>query len=621
MKPRIPNGGFFAAKYKDRDLKELESTLRARGADTLSQPGPGILFAAWREFPGQGVWSNGKDAVAYDLDLTNEATLLNDLQLDQGADLDPGELLWVLYRKYGLDFLDRLRGAFGFALWDDRQGELVVATDPFGIRPVVYSRMKNSFAAASRIRQLLIDSSIPRHIDPEAIYHYLFFHAVCSPVSIYRDVRKLEPGKGLRFKNGSLQSFIHYDIRYRPENLPESHWIQTIPQEIRKAVEVYVGLSPREKTGCFLSGGTDSSSIAGFYTEITGTPARTFSIGFNESGYNELDYAYIASRHFGTEQHEYSVTPDDVLRLLDALPEIYDEPFGNASVVPAYYCARMARDAECDVLLGGDGGDEIFGGNERYVTNLVFEKYSTIPKPIRHSILGPLLNSLPNIGILEKAKKYVKRANMPNPERFYSYNLLAETDPAMVFRPEYLAMIDPTCFTSLARRVYRNAEPAHDTNRLLYIDMKFTMTDNDLRKVTQMAESTGIRVRYPFLDRDLVNFTTKIPATLKVKWKKNRYIFKKAMEGFLPQKIIEKKKHGMGLPVAPWFRKDERLKEVLNDLLFAGTPQIAYYFRLSFLREMQSAFEKDETSYFGDNLWVFFVLESWLRQKASQGNS
>ena len=620
MNPHIPKGGFFVAKSSG-NLADLDHRLRENGAQSLTFRDQALVLAAWKEFSDQGLWADKNAAVAYDLDLTNEAELRKLVEINNDSEQsNPGQLLWELYKKFGLDFLDRLRGAFGFALWDGEKSSLLVATDAFGIRPVVYSQKSGKLVAASRIRHILLDHDITREIDHEAIYHYLFYEAICSPVSIYKDVRKLEPGKGLYFANDSLEAFTHYDIHYQPHlSLGESHWIKTIPQEIEKTVKVYVPLSDAEKTGCFLSGGTDSSSVAGFYTKLTGRPAKTFSIGFDEPGYNELDYAHIAARHFGTEQNDYYVTPEDVLALVHELPLIYDEPFGNASVVPAYYCARMASEAGVDILLGGDGGDEIFGGNERYVTNLIFEKYFLLPGSLRTSVLEPLLAKLPAVGPLYKAGRYIRRANMRNPERFFSYNLLAETDAVEIFQPEYLSQVDTNCFINLAKLYYDQAAPAHDTDRLLYIDMKFTITDNDLRKVTPMVEAAGVRVCYPLLDRDLVDFTATIPPTLKVKMGKNRYIFKRAMNRFLPQAIIQKTKHGMGLPIAPWFKKDSALSELLNDTLFNGLSRITQYVRPEFIQYIKSAFVNDTTSYYGDNLWVLLMLELWLGEGRNPG--
>jgi asparagine synthase (glutamine-hydrolysing) len=612
--PKVPVGGFLAAAGVDR-REELVQTLQRAGAQAAALPGTGPVLAAWREYPGQGLWVGDGGAVAYDLDLANVAALRGLLGAACAEAPDPGELLWRLYRAFGQAFLDRLRGPFAFALWHAQEELLLVATDPFGIRPVVYAPSGGGLAAASRIGQVRRCPGVSEAIDPEALYHYLFYSAIPSPATIYRGIRKLEPGRFLAHTPRGTRLGTHYDLRYRPDGAPgESYWRRAIPLEVRGAVQRVAGLSAPESTGCFLSGGTDSSSVAGYYGPVAGAAAQTFSIGFDEPGYNELDYAHLAARHFGTRQHDYFVTPEDVLALVEALPRLYDEPFGNSSVIPAFYCARLAREQGIDVLLAGDGGDEIFGGNERYVTNLVFQRYQAVPALLRRGVLEPLLKAAPGWGPLHKAKRYVRRANIPNPDRFFSYNLLAEQDPARIFQPDFLEQVDPDCFLALARRHYEAAAPAHDTDRLLYLDMKFTITDNDLRKVTQMGEAAGVRVRYPFLDRDLVDFTCTIPPTLKVKPGRNRYIFKRAMEGFLPAQIIQKTKHGFGLPVGPWFRSHPGLSSLLADTLFSGAPRLTQWIRPEFLRFLRQGLEVDNVSYYGANLWVLLVLELWLRR-------
>ena len=614
MRVPVQRGGFFIS-HNARDPSLLARRLSETGAQVLLPSGNKLVLAAWNEFPGQGLCSYGNAAIAYDVDLTNETELKSMVGQREVGHYDQGRLLLSLHQKFGHGFLDKLRGAFGLCIWDGSLGTIITATDNYGIRPVVYSSKNGIFTAASRISHIFLGEGVSSDVDPEAIYHYLFFSAICTPLTIYKDIRKLEPGKAILLKGSSPEKITYYDIGYHPEmSKGESHWVEAIPKAIRRAVASCAPLSNLSKTGCFLSGGTDSSSVVGFYSEIVGSPAKTFSIGFEDPKYNELDFARLAVRHFGAEHSEYIVTPGDVLSLIDKLPEIYDEPFGNASVVPSYYCAKMAKEAGVEVLLGGDGGDEIFGGNERYVKSLVFEKYFLIPGILRTSILEPLLRMSPAVGPFRKAQRYIRRANLRNPLRFFSYNLLAEENPASVFQPEFLAQVDLNCFLDLAKSLYGLAAPAHDTDRLMYIDMKLTITDNDLRKVTHTAEAVGVRVRYPLLDRDLVDFTTSIPPGLKVKPGRNRYIFKRAMEGFLPPEIIKKKKHGMGLPISTWFKKDAKLSELLHDTLFDRTPRICRYVLPEFITKLKYAFAKDTTAYYGDSLWVYLILELWLRR-------
>jgi len=613
MKPNIPYGGFLISQTDPAEAQALAARLADdRAAAVTAFADHGLVLAAWTQFRGQGLWRCGKGAVAYDTDLTNLAELCRKAEWPQGDAADVGQLLWQLYRLHGQSFIDRLRGAFAFTLWDDSARRLLVVTDPYGIRPVVYRHYGPHFAAASRIRQLAL-TGIDREIDPEAIYHYLFFSAVCSPVSIYRGVRKLEPGRGLSVAGVNVTQFTHYDIEYRTLDENEIYWKQAIPAAVEKAVASCVPDERPEHIGCFLSGGTDSSTIAGYCARFFDSPVKTFSIGFDDPHYNELDYARTAARHFGTEQHEYLVTPADVLALVEELPRIYDEPFGNASVIAAYHCARLAGEQGVGIMLGGDGGDEIFGGNERYVTNLVFERYFRLPAVVRQRLLEPLVGALPGVGPLYKARRYIRRANMRNPRRFYSYNLLAEHDNRAIFQADFLASVDTDCFMQRAQALYERAAPAHDTDRLLYLDMKFTITDNDLRKVTQMVEASGLQVRYPLLDRDLVDFATAIPPQLKVKPGQNRYIFKQAMRGFLPDGTIQKSKHGMGLPIARWLKDDPGLRALLDDALFAGQAELHRFVRADYLQTLRKSFLTQESPYYGDSLWVFLVLELWLR--------
>lgn len=620
MKVNNPYGGFLIAMDTRSNLADKAERLLQSGAKVHIIDADAVLLAAWDEFQGQGLWqSEGHCSVAYDTELSNESDLKQQLGIDSSRAMDIGELLWLLYKSYGNGMLDRLRGSFCFSLWDEREKRLLVATDPFGLRPVVYKKTANLFVAASRIKHLLWSNYGDKRINNDAIFHYLFFQAVCSPLTIYNDIFKLDPGNGFVVTNKKSKSFAYYDIVYHTdESKTEKDWIKLIPQELEKAVNLYAATLPYEQTGCFLSGGTDSSSIVGFYTKLLGKPAKTFSIGFNEARYNELDYANIAVEHYKALQKEYYVTPNDVLSLISFLPDIYDEPFGNASVIPAFFCSKCAKGSGVNFLLGGDGGDEIFGGNERYVTNLIFQRYLDLPEFFRKSIFEPLLSLMPSKGLFYKAKRYVRRSNIKNPERFYSYNLLAETDLSEIFNSEFVFQINPESFMNIAKRHYDHVSYSHETNRLLYLDMKFTITDNDIRKVTPMVEAAGLRVRYPFLDRDLVDFTSTIPADMKVKWGKNRYIFKKAMEGILPHEIIHKSKHGMGLPIDPWFKKDKNLREILTDNLIGGQPKIFEYIQKDFIKNIFKLHKEADTPYYGDNLWVFLMLELWLKQNTEQ---
>jgi asparagine synthase (glutamine-hydrolysing) len=205
--------------------------------------------------------------------------------------------------------------------------------------------------------------------------------------------------------------------------------------------------------GSFLSGGTDSSTIAGMLGEVTGQPARTYSIGFEARGYDEMHYARIAARHFGSMHHEYYVTPDDVVCAIPRIAQVHDQPFGNASAVPTYYCARLAKDDGVDTLLGGDGGDELFGGNERYAKQYLYSLYGDLPHGLRKGLIEPVIRRLPSVSLVGKAQRYIKNASLPMPARYDNYNLLERLGPTAVFTRDFLDAVDSADLQGRARAI------------------------------------------------------------------------------------------------------------------------------------------------------------------------
>jgi asparagine synthase (glutamine-hydrolysing) len=261
MKIQIPSSGFFILKSTALDLQEVKFRFDEKGATTKLFEKDSVLLASLNQFEDQGMWTDGENGVTYDMDLTNLEKLYREANLNHSDTTDKGQLLWILYNKYGIDFVDKLRGTFAFAIWDSTSREIFVITDPYGIKPVVYSDSSRHFCAASRIRHIHLADPTLKEINPDAIFHYLFFQAVCSPLTIYKKILKLEPGRGLCITN-QLTSFTHYDIQYSPDQtLSEEDWKQQIKEQVKKAVNVCVPFSPYVNSGCFLSGGTDASDL------------------------------------------------------------------------------------------------------------------------------------------------------------------------------------------------------------------------------------------------------------------------------------------------------------------------------------------------------------------------
>ena len=270
-------------------------------------------------------------------------------------------------------------------------------------------------------------------------------------------------------------------------------------------------------------------------------------------------------------------------------------------------------------LLAGDGGDELFGGNERYATDKVFQIYHQVPAAFRKGMLEPMLRLLPAKGaLLRKAHGYVRRANITGVERMLSFQFLQTHVHAEIFEPDFLRTLGGYSVVDIPARHYSQATAREHLDRLLYVDLKITLADNDLPKVTSMSELAGIQTRFPFLDRAVADFSGRIPAGLKVKGFEKRYLFKRAFRELLPIEIIRKKKHGFGIPVANWIKSDKRMRELARDTLLSSRAFGRGYFRRQFIEELFRHHEQDDSTFYGDTLWTFLAVELWHRQMVDE---
>ena len=368
------------------------------------------------------------------------------------------------------------------------------------------------------------------------------------------------------------------------------------------------------ETGAYLSGGTDSSSVVAFMNERQ-SPVNTYTIFFTEAVYSEIGFARTTAEHFRANHHELSLTSRDTYDAIPKIMEYYDEPFANSSAIGAYHCARMARESGVTTLLAGDGGDELFAGNERYATDKRFSLYQHVPAILRKSLIEPIAALLPqNESRLSLPRRYVKRANIPLPRRIYSYHLLLSTPPQEMFEPDLLQSTPPESWLNVAEEHFRSAVAANDLNRLLYLDVKMTLADNDLRKVLGTAEMAGVRARFPLLDYKLAELSGRVPASLKMRGFEKRFIFKEAMKDILPHNVLYKKKHGFGVPVALWFLQDPRLESLVSDVLMDSRTRQRGYFRPAFLDHLLKLHRGKDAHFYGEILWYLVALELWHRQ-------
>lgn len=504
-----------------------------------------------------------------------------------------------------------VQGDFAVGLREP-SGRTFLAVDRFAVRTLCYRVVQGQLQFATRA-DALAPADAQADIDPQAIFDYLYFHAIPSPRTIFKDVHRLPPGHYALFENGRLTVKPYWTPSFSE---PRSPSFDALRDEFRQLLQEAVSKElDGSKPACFLSGGTDSSTVAGLITQAAGK-VDTYSIGFDAQGYDEMEFARIAARHFKTEHHEYYVTPDDLVRSIGDVAKHFDQPFGNSSALPAYYCARMARNDGVTKLLAGDGGDELFGGNSRYAKQRIFGWYDHIPGFARKGLMEPLLNNAvaAKIPLVRKASSYVEQASVPMPDRLQMYNLVLRLDVHSVFTPAFLSKIDLGEPLKLQRAVWQSTTQCSHLNQQLAFEWRFTLAESDLPKVLGATSFADVGVGFPFLDENLVAFSTRLPTEYKLKGLKLRWFFKEALRGFLPDEIITKKKQGFGLPFGVWATRDEKLKalasESLNSLATRGVV------RADFIKVLLAEKLPEHPGYYGEMVWILMMLEQWLQARA-----
>ncbi|HEY0663855.1 MAG TPA: asparagine synthase-related protein [Thiobacillaceae bacterium] len=514
------------------------------------------------------------------------------------------------WAQHGESLPTRMAGTFAFALLEPLRNAAFLALDRVGAERLCYAQTGDHLVFAGSVQQVAAHPRVGRAIDPQAIYDYLYFHTIPAPRSLYQGVNKLLPGQYLRLQNGRIRTCFYWHADYSPATAD----FGTLRGEFRHLLDVAVREADAPSTAAFLSGGTDSSTVVGTLTATRGTGVDTFSIGFDAKGFDEMEYARCAADHYGSRANEYYLKPDDILTAIPVIAREYDEPFGNNSAVPAYFCARNARELGFERMLAGDGGDEIFGGNARYAKQALFEAYARVPQALRHGLIEPLAH-LPGLSDrfpLSKLKSYLAQAKIALPLRLENYNFLHRAPLEHILTMDFIRAVNPRATDTALTEVYDRTDSDHYINRLMHLDLKFTLADNDLRKVGTMTEAAGIEVRYPLLDDRLVDFANHLPVDYKVRGQKLRWFFKEALADLLPEKIINKTKHGFGLPFGVWSTQHAPLGELVGDSL--SDFKTRGWMRPAYLDHLTAMLRSPHASYYGVMIWVVMMLEQWLQE-------
>lgn len=505
------------------------------------------------------------------------------------------------------------RGRFAFLREDARSGELLAVTDHFGTLPLFHARRGSRLAFASHLRPLLALPWIEASIDPAAVYHFLNFACVPSPLSIVRGIGRLPPASLLRWQEGQEHQERWWRPVY-PEDLPgeEAVLAAELRERIVAAIHRY---RPRGGDwGTFLSGGTDSSTIttvlaAQHPVEVV----HSHSIGFAEPGYDELAFARIAAAACGAQGHFGSIDEAETLAVLPHLHELFDQPFGNASAVPTLACAAMAAGEGRRLLVAGDGGDEIFGGNERYAKDQVMQRFYALPGAVK--TLGRALGRRLGGGsmrFLNRIDNFTRRASLPNPDRFYTDDAFASECFEALLAPALRSQLRPDLSLEFLRGLYAGGDARSELHRLMALDLELAIARNDLVKVDGATRHAGVGVRFPFLDPDLVAWTGRLPAHWKVRGLEKRVLFRRATASLLPAAILAKPKQGFGLPISVWMRERPAFREWLRELLLSSRARERGWFEPGYVAGLFERHQAGGWDYSAP-LWSLAVLELWMR--------
>lgn len=605
--------GLFGERHPNSDVRTIADVMQLDGEQVQVKAGSDGSVGICKRWSNQLIEEYAGLLITADLDLVSVKSLVSAVQRHQSADgLNHAQLIAAEYKKSGNKVVDLLEGSFSFAIWDGASKRGLVAVDRVGAKTAYWAKAGNRLVFASRpgaVAQL-----VGREQNSEALVQYLLLSVVPAPMTAFRGVQRLEAGHFISWQDNKEEIVRYWDMRYdEVSGRSEVEWADQTREHLRKAVHrTAENLVPAE-TGAYLSGGTDSSSVTAFLSEVH-HPARTYSIYLENKAYSEIEFARTAAATFKTDHHDECLSAEHALEAFDKLVDFYDEPFANTSAIGGYFCALMAKRTGVNTLLAGDGGDEIFGGNERYASDKKFAIYHDLPNWLKAYGIVPASKLIPKIGKLSLVSKYIARASQPNPRRILSYNNLLSAPAETMLSREVLNAVPESKWLDSANRHFANAHSKSELNRLLYMDVKITLADNDLRKVSGTAELAGVQVRYPMLDRELMEFTGTIPDRLKVKGREKRYIFKQAMKPILPQVILQKTKHGFGIPVSLWLLQDSRMNQMLNDIMHDAQTRQRGLFAPTLIDELLTLHRSSHAGYYGEFLWYVLMYEMWCRK-------
>ena len=512
------------------------------------------------------------------------------------------------YEEYGESCVEHLRGMFAFAIWDDKAQRLFIARDRVGKKPLYYTTTPDgTFVFGSELKALLQHPGVTRETDPEALDAYLTLGYVPDPLSIFRGIHKLPPGHYLSFAKREVRVSGYWDFRFTPAEVRnEDDYLEELRALLDESVRLR--LVSDVPLGAFLSGGIDSSTVVALMARHMGQPVKTFSIGFHEDSYNELEFARLTAKKYGTDHHEFFVTPE-ICSIVDELAWHFDEPFADSSAIPTYMVSKLARE-HVTVVLSGDGGDELFAGYTRYVVDRGRSAFSIMPALLRKGLMQPLSSHLPH-GTL--GRNFIHNISLDPIDRYLdSLSVFTRLNKESLYTDGFRQQLKDEdwvtrCFHKLAAKV----GTANSLDRLLYLDSKTYLPGDIMTKVDRMSMAVSLEARAPLLDHKLIDFVTQIPASMKLAGDETKHILKRAVSDLVPKEILNRPKQGFGVPVQEWI--NQQLRGRMHEILSDSRTRERGYVNPGYLEVLLDEHERGRRDH-SVGLWALLMLELWHRQ-------
>lgn len=506
------------------------------------------------------------------------------------------------YEQYGLDFVDRLRGMFALAIWDEPRTRLILARDRMGIKPLYYTVRNDRLLFASEIKSILQDPSVPREMDEDALEYFLSLRYVPDPLTMFRGIYKLLPGSILVAENGAVEVRRYWDLIYRePEEENWKSWLDRFEEKARETVACH--LVSEVPLGAFLSGGIDSSLVVAFMSLLgSGNPVKTFSVGYKDKPHvSEFRYARQVAERYRCDHRELEIEPGEFSEFIPRMVWHLDEPVADAACLPLYFLSELTR-KHVTVILSGEGADEMLAGYYLYRKMLLVDRIRTLPG------IGKLLSASGRLVPQGKLRRYLLSADSPLDRRYRGIST--------AFTEEQLGRLCPwrrnpgDLLESFTSSIFERTADLHPLNRMLYFDARVYLPGDLLIKADKMTMAWSLELRVPFLDHEFVELAAEMPIRAKLDGRTTKRIAREVASRLLPREIIERPKRGFPVPIEEWFA--EQLDSFSRKVLLSEKSSIAEIVDRS---EVDRLLERHRSRRedCSDRIWTLLVLENWKR--------